>query len=159
MRIINAAIILLFLASCGSSEKKADGEATSATAQSSKFILKASNAMYIAIQPDSSLKANQPDPTKAEVFEKVDLENGKSALRASNGRYVSDNRVKNSIVEVSVDHVADWEMFEFIALDPTKINIRSSANKFLSSDPGQDGIVTANRDNASDWEVFFMESK
>jgi len=158
---ISAAIIaLVFLMACGSSEQKPGDQATSETsAQGQKFTLKAANAMYITIQPDSSLRANQPDPTKAEVFEKVDLENGKSALRASNGRYVTDERGKNSIMDVVYDHANDWETFEFIALDPTKINIKSSIGKFVSADLGQDGVITANRDKASDWEAFTMEMK
>lgn len=157
---ISAAIIgLFFLMACGSSEEKKGDQTTETSAQGQKFTLKAANAMYIAIQPDSSLRANQPDPTKAEVFEKVDLENGKSALRISDGRYVTDERGKNSIMDVVYDHAHDWETFEFIALDPTTINIKSTLGKFVSADLGQDGIITANRDNASDWEAFTMEQK
>jgi hypothetical protein len=158
---ISAAVIaLFFLMACGSSEQKqADQTATETSGQAKKFILKASNMKYVAIQPDSTLSANQSDPTKAEVFEKVDLENGKSSIKASNGRYVTDNRGDEAKMNVVYDHASEWETFEFIALDPTRINIKSSTGRFVSSDPGQDGKVTANRDNASDWETFTMEMK
>ncbi len=115
--------------------------------------------MYLSMQEDGSFKANQPDPTKAEVFEKVDLGAGKTGLKAANGKFVSDNRAKNSVLEASADHASDWEKFEIMALDQTKINLKTSAGKFVSADLGKGAIINANSDKASDWEAFIMESK
>ncbi|HEX8515130.1 MAG TPA: hypothetical protein VF868_02945 [Bacteroidia bacterium] len=156
-----AAITTLVLSSCGSSERQADEQKDSVSSihSDSKFIIKASNMMYLTINPDSSLVANQPDPTKAEVFQRVDLGNGKVAIKASTGRFLSNNLSKNSTVDVIREKPSGWEEFEVIALDPISVNIRSFDGKYVSADIGSDGKVTANRDAASTWETFSLEPK
>lgn len=158
MRTGAAIVALLFLMACGTDKSGKDDQDTTTASSGDKFILKAANMMYLAVQPDSTLKANQPDPTKAEVFEKVDLGNGKSALKTSKGTYLSDDRGKNSVVDLE-SRPADWESFEIIALDPTKINIKTSASKYMSTDLANGAILKANSSKASDWEIFTIEAK
>jgi hypothetical protein len=157
---IGAAIIaLFFLMSCGSSEQKTEDQKQSETKQNLKFILRASTFKYVTIGADSILVANQSDPTKAEVFEKVDLENGKSAIRASNGKFVSDNRANQSKIDAFRDQASGWEEFEIIAVDQTKVNIKSSAGKFVSADQSKGDRLVADRDKAGAWETFDLEPK
>jgi hypothetical protein len=158
---IGAAIIgLLFLMACGSDKPKTEEQTQDQTAASTKFALKATNMMYLVIGPDSVLVANQADPTKAEVFEKVDMGNGKCALKAaSNGKFVSSDLGHNYVVDVIRDAASGWETFEIIALDPTTINIKDSNGKFISADLGADSRLSANRDQASTWETFYLEPR
>jgi len=159
---IGAAVIaLLFLMACGSDQPKQEEQNTTAETQPSgnKFILKAANMMYIAVQPDSTLKASQPDPTKADVFERVDLGDGKTALKTANGRYVTDNRAGSSELRGFCEHASDWEQFEIIALDQAKVNIKASSGKYVSADLGKDGIINASSEHASDWEAFTLEAQ
>jgi hypothetical protein len=159
-KISSLVIVLFFVIGCGSSDQKqAESPNVANTLPAVKFSLKASNMMYVAIQADSTLKANQADPTKAEVFEKVEMDNSKCALLGSNGKYVIDNRNKGDTVFVNSNNKWEWETFEIIMLDPTRANIRTSTGKFVSSDPGFDGILTAKTVNASDWETFTLEMK
>jgi hypothetical protein len=159
---ISATIIaLFFLTACGSSDqnKTEDEKQPEVAVPSQKFKLKASNMMYVVINTDSSLVANQPDPTKAEVFERVDKENGKCALKASNGKFVCANRARKDYMLANSDNNWEWETFEIIALDQTKINIKTSNGKFVSSDASLDHTLIANRDLAQSWETFDMEAQ
>src|ERR1035437_8115487 len=143
---ISAAILLIFLMSCGSGDQqnKTDGQTTtSAQPQSSKFILKAWNNMYLSLNKDSVLTADQQDSTKAEIFEKIDQGNGKLSFKASTGKFVSDDRVKNNNLIANRGNVNEWELFEFISVDQTKINIKSSGGKFVSADQGKGNILIA----------------
>lgn len=164
MKKISGAILILFLMACGSNTNQTTfapepAPAVATAGQGQKFLLKAANSMYVVIAPDSGLVASQPDPTKAEVFEKIDLGNGKSALKASNGKFVSDNRNKNSKVDAFRDKAQGWEEFEIIALNPTAVNIKTSAGKYVCADLGGGNVLIANRDKAGQWETFFIENK
>jgi hypothetical protein len=159
-KIGTAGIALFFLMACGSSEQKQEPAQTETTAQSNKYIMKASNMMYVTIGSDQVLVANEPNPTKAETFEKMDLGNGKSALRASTGKYVSDDREKDGQLDVFREEAHEWETFEVIALDNTKVNIKSSRGKYVGADYDKlDGKLAASRDEAHDWEAFDLEPK
>jgi hypothetical protein len=159
---ISATVIaLFFLMACGSSDqsKTEEEKQPEVAAPSLKFKLKASNMMYVAINADSLLVANQSDPTKAEVFERIILENGKVAIKASSGRFISDNRVNNSVVDVIREQALAWEEFELIAIDDVAVNIRSSTGKYVSANYAQGDILMAISDKPSTWETFTLETK
>jgi major membrane immunogen (membrane-anchored lipoprotein) len=158
---ISAAILgIVFLAACGSSDTSKD-QATDAAAvgASEKFSIKASNMQYLSVGANGVLIANQTDPTKAEVFEKISLGNGKYNLKVSNGKFVCDDRAKSDSVFADKTNASDWEQFEVINIDATKINIKSSTGKYLSADLGSGAFVAAKQDKASDWETFIIEKK
>lgn len=159
---ISAAVIaLFFLAACGSSDTPKQEEQTAATepATPTKFVLKGSNMMYLAISPaDSSVIANQPDPTKAVVFEKIDQGDGKCVIKVPSGLYLIENRNLNNQIFANSPNPWGWETFEIVALDNTKINIKGSSGMFVSTDKGN-GMVSSITDNPSDAETFIMESK
>jgi hypothetical protein len=162
-------IILFFLIACGSGQKQDQiifaPEPIVPNAKlekvniAEKFIIKASNNMYLCISPDSTLIANQSDPIKAEVFKKVDLENGKIAIKTSGGKFISDNRNNNSILDAIRNQALGWEAFEIIAADPQGVNIKSSGGKYVCADQGKGNILYANRDKAGAWETFIFEPK
>lgn len=159
-KISGAVIALFFLMACGSSDQpKEEEKQPEVVAPSKKFVIKAHNMMYVVINSDSVLVANQADPTKAEVFEKIDQGNGKFALRASTGRYVSNNQANSFVVDVIRNTPSDWEQFELIALDQTTANIKASSGKYISADLASTNILYGNKDIASDWETFTLEEK
>jgi hypothetical protein len=161
---ISATVIgLLFLmSSCGSPSDQPKGEeqptATTEIATPTKFTLKASNMKYITIAADSSLVANEADPTKALIFEKIDQGDGKSVLKMPNGKYCIEDRNFNNKLFANSPNPWGWETFEIIALDNTKINIKASTGKFVTVDKSN-GMISGNSDNPSDSEIFIMESK
>jgi hypothetical protein len=156
---ICSVLFLLFLMSCSPSDKSTAVEEKPTTTDDSKFIIKASNQQYLTIAQDSILIANQPDPTKAEVFEKVDQGNGKIALMASTGKYVCADRSRNASMIVNRNYAGEWETFEIIYLDKTKINLKASNGKFVSADRSAGNLVNATRDAAGDWETFNIQAK
>lgn len=121
--------------------------------------LKASNNMYVAINADSLLVADQPDASKAEVFEKVDQGNGKLALKTSKGKFVSDDRGRNNNLVANRVVASEWEQFEIIALGESKVNLKSSTGKMVCADIDMKGVLFANRDQASGWETFILEER
>lgn len=124
-----------------------------------KFILKSSGGNYVSLMPDKSLAANQPDASKAEVFEKVELGGGQIALKTSGGFFVSDDRSKKSLLIADRKAAQGWEMFMIIGNDLLGLNIRSSAGKFVCADHGDGDKLIANKDKASTWETFEVIKK
>lgn len=155
---ITIILAAVFLMACNSSEQKTT-ETTETTPTTEKFILKASNMQYIGFGANNCLLANEPDPTKAVVFEKISLGNGKYNLKASNGMFVCDDRGKNDSLLADKTNASDWEQFEIVAVDETKVNIKSSAGKFVTADLGSGGVLVSHHDKASDWELFTIEQK
>jgi hypothetical protein len=159
-RISTAVIALLFIMGCGSSEQKTDEQKQpEPPAQIEKFIVKASNMMYVSIASDSSLVASEADPTKATVFERVELDNGKIALKISNGKYVKSDRNKEGKLLANSDNAWEWETFELIAQDETTVSIKVSQGKFVCADRTKENTLIGNRDAAGEWERFIMEKK
>jgi hypothetical protein len=153
-----AFISLLFLMACGSGEQSKDGE----TSGSNKMILKAYNNMYVVVYGDTAVTADQPDATKAEVFEKIDQGNGKWALRTSTGKFLTDEAAKDHFVLGSKNQVGDTEQFEIVMADinnPSQIYLKAATGKIISTDLYQRNKLIANRDNASTWETFTAEPK
>lgn len=143
---ITTGIFLIFLMACGTVDKSA------------KFSLKASNNMYLAIDTNSMLVANQPDSSKAEIFEKTDQGNGKWTLKTSAGKFVTDNRNGPSNLFAILNWAGEWEMFEIISLDETKINIKSSRGKFVYVH-SPENMLYANSDAVGDFGTFTIKTK
>ncbi|MCE3277834.1 MAG: Fascin domain [Bacteroidetes bacterium] len=152
---ISAAVIaLFFLMACGSSEPKQEAAQNVEEDVNVKFILKASNMMFIKMDKDSVLIANEPISTNAQVFEIVDLNNGRCALKVAPGKYVVDDRKKENKLFGNSPNTWDWESFEIIALDQTKVNIKASSGMFVCADQTAGSFLKADRAGAGDWETF-----
>ena len=147
---ISLAIISLVLLITACSEDKS---------KSMKMTLQASNNLFVVINKDSALVANEPDAAKAEVFEKVKQPNGKWAIKTSKGKFITDDRSKGNIIYANRAAAYDWELFEIVRTEPSKINLKASSGKFISADYDKGSILTANRDAAADWETFTIEKK
>jgi hypothetical protein len=127
--------------------------------ESKKMTLQASNNMYVVLDKDSALVANEPNASKAEIFERVRLGNGKCALKTSKGKFVSHDRVKENRLFGNRNNAYEWETFEIIRVDPTKINLKSSTGKMVCTDQAKGNVLIADRDYAGDWETFTVEKK
>jgi len=147
---ISLAIISFMLLISACSEDKS---------KSMKMTLQASNNMYVVINKDSMLVANEPDAAKAEVFEKVKQPNGKWAIKTSKGKFITDERGKGNNIYANRNIAYDWESFEIIRTEPAKINLKASSGKFICADQAVGNILVANRDAAGDWETFTVEKK
>ena len=120
----------------------------------SHFKLKTAQNYYVTINQSSELlTANTLNEKEAEVFEVVYLRNG-TALKASNGKFVSANFDLNGLVYANQDQAQDWENFYIIPIDKWKCNLLSYKGKFVSSDLRLDRKLIANPDKAMEWETF-----
>lgn len=160
---LSAIFVSIILMSCGSGDKQGQADKQAEGNQQAqagiKFILKASNSQYITINSDQVLVANEPITTKAEVFEKIDLGNGKCAIKTSNGKFVSADRSNFAKLTANRDNCGEWETFEIIAIDKASINIKTSEGKYVTSDRGKGDILMGDRPNAGDWETFVLEQQ
>jgi hypothetical protein len=154
----SAIVVLLFLMACGSDDNSGQTEpqAEAAKEPGMKFILKASNGNYVTIAPNFTMIANQPESGSADVFEKIDLGNGKSAIKAPNGKFVSDDRSQNSLLFANRDQNGEWETFEIINLDELSVNLKTSAGAFVSGDRSKGDTLYGNRPEAGEWEKFSL---
>ncbi len=132
---------------------------TPAVQMPAKFSLKASNNMFLVIGADSVLYASESDSTKAEVFEAIDMGNGKSVIKASTGKFLSDNLSYGSKIDVIRGKASEWEMFEIIKVATNKINIKGIDGKYLSADLSTNSNISAIREKADAWEVFEIIKK
>jgi hypothetical protein len=151
-----ALISLLFMMACGTAEQPKEGEQQPG---SNKIILKAYNNMYVVLNGDSELVANEVDVTKAAIFEKIDQGNGKWALKSPTGRFVSDDKGRWNYLVANRTSVGGWEQFDIIEGADSKTNIKTSAGKIVSADGGNGFKLVGNRDNAGEWEAFTIEPK
>jgi len=154
-------VSLVILMACGSPNESALAEqASEPMATVTKFVIKASNNQYVSIDPTKyTLTANQPKAELAEVFEVVNLDKGKIALKINTGKYVCADQSKNMYVVADREYAGEWETFEMIKMDQSKVNFKAFNGKFFSADHGAGGIVMANRDVVSDWETFIVEPR
>ena len=143
---ISIVILTLFMVACH-------------PAKNNYMLLKASNNMYIVMGADSVLIANEPDASKAEVFEEVCDENGKAALKTSKGKFVSDDRGRGNLLVANRNAIGEWEQFEILKVSDERVTIKSSANKYVCADMGNKNVLFANRDQAGEWEAFALEKK
>ncbi len=98
--------------------------------------------------------ANQPDSTKAEQFELIDLKNGKISFMRSDGKYLYADQNKNANLFAGSENTWDWESFEIVYTDGAVANIKATGGKFLCAEPGNNGVLIANRTQAGEWEKF-----
>ncbi|MCE3277841.1 MAG: hypothetical protein K0S44_32 [Bacteroidetes bacterium] len=120
-----------------------------------KFIIQAHNKNYLSVTNDHLLVANQTDPLKAEVFEQIDLGNGFSALKTSQGKFVCEDRdAKTGYLYANRDQINEWETFEITYEGFYKVTIKSSLNKYVCGYSPHGDTLTASRDNPGGWETF-----
>ena len=119
-----------------------------------RFILKASNNQYLSMDTTNlMLTANQPDSTKAEIFQLIILRGG-NALKASNGKFVCVDFGRSAMLFAESDRASGWEILQLISAGPTKINLISATGTYVSADQFKGNIIIADRDKALEWETF-----
>ncbi len=155
---------IVFITSCCDDDMKnqdvtIEANQTPAVQLPAKFSLKASNNMFLVIGADSVVYATEIDSAKAEIFEAIDMGKGKSVIKASTGKYLSDNLGVDSKIDVKRDKASDWEMFEIIKLSENKIQIKGMDGKYVSADLGGTNVLSAIRDKADAWEEFTIVVK
>lgn len=120
----------------------------------SRFIFRASNNQYVSVNNlNKTLSANQPDPSKAEVFGLVSIRSGTS-IRSANGKFISANIGSDGVVTASAEKANAWEIFQIVPVSESKLRVRASNGKYISADQSAGNILSANRDEALDWETF-----
>jgi len=142
-------LLCVFLMACGASEQK----------QAAKIVIKSFNNQYVSLNADQMLVADQPDVSKAETFEKIDLGNNKIALKATNGKFVCADQSKFSFLYADRDKNGEWETFEITVSENTKTYLKASNGQYISTDQSQKGSLVANRADSQDWEAFIIEQR
>ncbi|MCE3277840.1 MAG: Fascin domain [Bacteroidetes bacterium] len=123
-----------------------------------KFIIKAANNQYVSVDSQTNLLTANKSISEAEVFELTATMNG-TALKASNGKFVSADLAGNGNLAAKSDNANGWEIFQIIEHDGKKISLRTTNDKFVSANLSDNAVMTANRDKASDWEIFQLEPR
>ncbi|MCW3085016.1 MAG: hypothetical protein JWP12_2382 [Bacteroidetes bacterium] len=158
---VSSLLLLLFLMACGSSsdQKNPKDQTAETSSPNEKFIIRASNSQFLSLTPNNTFVSNQVDPTKAAIFEKINLGNGKCALKAPNGKYVSADKSQRSLLYATKDSCGESETFEIIAVDESRTQIRSSAGKYVCADRTKGDTLVVNRDTAGNWETFDFQKQ
>ncbi len=124
-----------------------------------KFILKAEGGNYLALGTDNYLYANQPDASKATVFEKVELGNGLVSFKASNGMFVSADQNVQSRLIANRKEAQGWESFTIGGNSLSSVHIKAQAGTFVCADHGKGEELIADKTKASTWETFELIKK
>lgn len=127
--------------------------------QTLRFAIKAYNKMYLSIQGDLRVVANEPDSTKAEVFEMVLKREGGRAFLASNGKFLCSNLPSEGKIYASSDQAWGWEIFYVIGVSGFKVNLKALNGNFVCADKGDNDRLVANRSEAREWETFILEPR
>lgn len=124
-----------------------------------KFILRGSDNKFLSITEEYNLLAeNQIDSSKAEVFEIIKIANGKTAFKATTGKFLCADQSQSGLIIVNRDIPYEWESFEVFFLDKNKIQIKGSNGKFVGKDRMR-GIYIANCNEQGEAETFFLVPK
>lgn len=123
------------------------------------FVLKAEGGKYVGIGENGILAANQDDEAKAGRFEKTDLGNGWIAFKASNGKYVSADRMRGSVLFANRSAAAGWESFRISGDDLHAVHLETTEGMFVCSDHSSGDRLTGDKFRASTWETFEVIKK
>jgi hypothetical protein len=160
-------LVIVTISSCGISDDINDTTASENQTSSGKspvepgkkFMLKATDNLYVAINEDGSLGVTQSDSTKAELFEIVDLGNGKVNIKATNGKFLCTDESVEFKVLPNRDSAGPWEAYEIVNMGDSKIYIKAHTGKIVCGDRNKGSVLIANRDVAGEWETFIVRTR
>jgi hypothetical protein len=124
-----------------------------------QFALKASNGMYLQLDADAHVSADQPDSSKACTFKIVALRDGYQAFMVPGGKYVCANLSKDGLLFSNSENAWAWETFYICLLKNKKVNIKTLNSKFVSVDSTQKNRLIANKILAGQEETFIFEPR
>lgn len=108
-----------------------------------RFILKASNNKFLSITKDSVIAANAAEKSGAELFEAIDMGNGKIALKTTQGKFLCADRNKGSQLMANRNSAFEWETFEVKVVNNNSITLKSSNGNFIGFSDNQTNIIGA----------------
>lgn len=84
---------------------------------------------------------------------------GTVSLKASNGKYVCDDRNRGNLVVADRDSAGEWERFTLAHPSGTTSTLRASSSRYVCADYGKGGKLYADRvftdpNNVGIWETF-----
>ena len=89
-----------------------------------------------------------------EIFEVIDVGDGKVALKTDNGRYLVAEGGGGGAINADRVEIGPWEKFTIIPLRGNKICLKTSTGHFVVAEGGGGGAVNGNRDRCGEWETF-----
>ncbi len=120
---------------------------------------------YIALRTDDGsllsageygdqLRADQRQIGDSEVFLLKELGQGRIALRAWNGRYISAD---DGRLELGGRRINTREVFDLVPQQGDQLALRAYNGRYLTAEDGGGREVTINRSTVRAWEIFRLE--
>jgi hypothetical protein len=119
---------------------------------------------YFKIRPSSNFESllrypdyqnavfdNNNDTKPAVILKKTII------IKASNGKYISDNSNNNNLLFANKENPCLWETFTIILLDNGKCGIISYQNMYLSAMIESKNEITATISKMAPWETFELQ--
>jgi len=127
------------------------------TTDSPKISMKAVNGKYLSLHDDNVIRATATEVNETELFEMLDLEEGRVALLASNGKYLSS--FMGSQVRASSTSIKDSSMFLLEEHENGRTTLfRETIGAYYDID-FDDGVLVPQDDVYRNWFGFVIEDQ
>ena len=163
-RFFSPIVVLAMLAGCSNDGAQDSGQGQPAPPTlTGNVALLAANGLYVAsdlsLVDDASgtLVASRTSVGTWETFTVVNLDSGRFALKAFNGKFVCADLDKGGNLIANRDEPGGWETFELVVVDSTRIALRTFGNTYVSVDTTQGasyGIVSTGKETVNELETF-----
>jgi len=127
------------------------------TTDSPKISIKAMNGKYLSLHQDNYIRATASEVGETELFEKVDLDDGRIALLASNGRYLSS--FMGSSVSASATNIKDSSMFLMEAQSGGRYSLFRETIQWYYGFDFEELSIGPMGDKYQDWMGFYVEDQ
>lgn len=121
-----------------------------------RFILKTSENKFLSINKDSVVAANATEKSDAEIFEAIEMGNGKIALKTIKGKFVCADRNQRNEIVANRNSAFEWETFEVKIVNNNKIILKSSNGSFVGLPDNKTNIISANSQKGELFEFIEM---
>lgn len=127
------------------------------TTDAPKVSIRTVNDKYLSLEDDGYIRASADEVGETEQFEKVDLGDGRIALLASNGKYLSS--FMGSAVAASTTDIKDSSMFLVGEQEGGRYSLfRETIGWYYGCDFA-DGTIEPMGDTYQDWYGFYIEDE
>ncbi|MCJ2539986.1 MAG: hypothetical protein LN414_01800, partial [Candidatus Thermoplasmatota archaeon] len=127
------------------------------TTDSPKISIKAINGSYLSLHDDNSIRATASEVGETELFEKVDLDDGRVALLASNGKYLSS--FMGSKVYASSTGIKDSSMFLLEDQEGGRVSLFRETIGWYYGIDFTDGYLIPQDDTYGSWLGFYINDE
>jgi hypothetical protein len=121
-----------------------------------KFYVQTLAGDYCAAELDSDCRiaCNRQYPQEREYFEVLRSNDGRFALRASNGRFVSVDRDKGGLLIANRERVEEWELFYIEERPGALVAFKASNGKYVSKRRDDHSLLKAIAPSIGESELF-----